>query len=75
MQYLIFIFYEVSQFVNISTGYSAGAGKLTKYNDHYWTATGSNDLMVIGVITTFYFTASYEVYEGLTAATTLNYVV
>ena len=70
----IYFPYEVSQFVNISTGYSAGWGN-TKYNDHYWTASGSGDFDGDWSDHNFYFTASYEVYEGLTAATTLNYVV
>jgi len=70
----IFVPYELSQYVDFAGGYTAGWGN-TSYNDHYWTANGVGTFDGDWSDHNFYITASYEVFEGVTAAATLNYMV
>ncbi len=70
----VFFPYDLSEFVSLAAGYSAGWGS-TSYNDHYWTADGNGMFDGDWSDHNFYVTASYEVADGITAAATLNYMV
>jgi hypothetical protein len=70
----VFFPYNLSEFVGLAAGYSAGWGS-TSYNDHYWTADGNGAFDGDWSDHNFYVTASYEVADGITAAATLNYMV
>ena len=70
----VFVPYDLSEYVSLAWGYSAGWGS-TSYNDHYWTADGNGTFDGDWSDHNFYVTAGYEVAEGVTAAATLNYMV
>ena len=70
----VFVPYDLSEFVSLAAGYSAGWGS-TSYNDHYWTVDGKGTFDGDWSDHNFYVTAGYEVTEGVTAAATLNYMV
>jgi hypothetical protein len=60
--------YEVSEYLAVEGGVSAGYGN-TSYNSYYWTGdAGWNDY-------NFYGNASYEIMEGLTASVNLTYTL
>jgi uncharacterized protein (TIGR02001 family) len=67
----LFVPYEVSEYVSLAGGFTAGYGN-TSYNDEVW-ANGSGNFDAEFSDFSVYAVASYEVSDELTAAATLNY--
>ena len=69
----IFAPYELSEFVALVYGFSAGYGN-TSYTDEKWGTTTPSNLDAGWTDFNFYVTASYEVSDSITAAGSLNYM-
>ncbi|MFL2859470.1 MAG: TorF family putative porin [Pontiellaceae bacterium] len=69
----IFAPYELSEFVGVVYGLSAGYGN-TSYNDEKWGTSNPSNRDAGWTDFNFYVNASYEVSDTLTAAASLNYM-